>query len=118
MDPRPIRRPSATAAAAKVNTSRRRAERRVAHRVPCRVRASDTAHGKAVSVVGQTVNRSANGMAVQVGQPMDEGARVEVLLPHLDGEPTRLMGTVAHSRRVVTGTFEVGIWIEPELPSV
>jgi hypothetical protein len=70
--------------------------------------------GKSTAVLGQTVNLSANGLAVQVGQPMEAGAQVEVLLPHLDGEPTRLQGTVAHSRRVVTGTFELGIQIEPE----
>ncbi len=105
---------SAIVAAVKGDASRRRGERRVAHRVPCRVRAADAAHGKVVSVVGQTVNLSANGLAVQLGQPVDDGARVEVLLPQLDGEPTRLVGRVAHSRRVLTGTFELGIRIEPE----
>jgi hypothetical protein len=105
---------SATAAAVKGDTSRRRAERRVAHRVPCRVRAADTVYGKAVSVVGETVNLSANGLAVQLGRPVEDGARVEVLLPQLDGEPTRLVGRVAHSRRVLSGTFELGIRIESE----
>ena len=98
----------------KVEASPRRGERRVAHRVPCRLRASHTSSGKPVSVVGQTVNLSANGVAVQLGSPLDEGTEVEVLLPHLDGEPTRLLGKVAHNRRVLSGTFEVGIRIEPE----
>jgi hypothetical protein len=57
------------------------------------------------------VNLSANGLAVQLSRPMDAGTPVEVLLPPLDGEPTRLLGTVAHSRRVLSGTFEVGILI-------
>ena len=94
--------------------ARRRTERRVPHRVPCRLRASDDIPGKPVALLGQTVNLSASGLAVQVGCPVQCGARVEVLLPRVDGEPTRLAGTVAHSRRVLTGTFEVGIRIEPE----
>jgi hypothetical protein len=106
--------PAATPAAPKTNAFRRRTERRVAHRVPCRVRTLDVARDKSTAVLGQTVNLSANGLAVQVGRPMEAGAQVEVLLPHLDGEPTRLRGMVAHSRRVVTGTFELGIQIEPE----
>jgi hypothetical protein len=60
------------------------------------------------------VNLSVNGLAIQVGRPIATGASVEVLLPHLDGEPTRLLGRVAHSRRVLSGTFEIGIWIEPD----
>jgi hypothetical protein len=103
--------PLATAVAAKTNQTRYRAERRVSHRVPCRVRASSARPGKGLSAVGQTVNLSASGLAVQLAQPMDEGTSVEVLLPPLDGEPTRLLGTVAHSRRVLSGTFEIGILI-------
>ena len=106
--------PLAAAAAAKTSKSRRRAERRVAHRVPCRVRASEALHAKGSCVVGQTVNLSANGLAVQLARPMDEGTTVEVLLPPLDGEPTRLFGTVAHTRRVLSGTFEIGILISGE----
>jgi hypothetical protein len=111
MNPTLSETPLATAAAAKIKTSRRRAERRVAHRVPCRVRASEAIPGKGVSAVGQTVNLSANGLAVQLARPMDQGTAVEVLLPPLDGEPTRVLGTVAHSRRVLSGTFEIGILI-------
>ncbi len=110
----PLKMSSVTAIAAKMDKSRRRVERRVAHRVPCRLRASGDLQGKTLSVVGQTVNLSANGLAVQVGQPMDAGTSVEILLPPLDGEPTRLLGKVAHSRRVLSGTFEIGIWIEPD----
>jgi hypothetical protein len=79
------------------------------------VRAASAAASKALSVIGQTVNLSANGLAVQIGRPLLEGTWVEVLLPHLDGEPTRLRGKVVHSRRVLSGTFEVGIRIEPEV---
>jgi len=106
--------PSTNAALANVKPKAQRGERRVPHRVPCQLRARNDALGKAVALLGQTVNLSASGLAVQVGQPVQYGARVEVLLPHIDGEPTRLNGTVAHSRRVHTGTFELGIRIEPE----
>ena len=105
--------PGATRAASK-RGNKRGNERRNAHRVHCNVRTPRTSPGRILSVVGQTVNLSANGVAVQLGQPLDEGMRVEVLLPHLDGEPTRLIGKVAHTRRVLSGTFEVGIRIEPE----
>lgn len=111
MSTTPFEIPVATAAAAKTSKSRSRVERRVAHRVPCRVRASAALQGKGLCAIGQTVNLSANGLAVQLSRPMDEGTAVEVLLPPLDGEPTRLVGTVAHSRRVLSGTFEVGILI-------
>jgi hypothetical protein len=109
-----LKMPSAAVVAAKVDKARRRAERRVAHRVPCRVRAADALDGKGICVIGQTVNLSANGLAVQVGESMDAGTLVEVLLPPLDGEPTRLVGTVAHSRRVLSGTFEIGILVRAE----
>ena len=106
--------PSVRAIAAKMEKIRRRAERRVSHRVPCRVRCSDTHIGKGLCAVGQTINLSANGIAVQLAEPMEEGTPVEILLPQLDGEPTRVCGKVAHTRRVHTGSFEVGIWIEPD----
>lgn len=109
---------SATATVAGGSAPHRRAERRVAHRVPCRVRAMRTSNGKNVSVVGQTVNVSANGLAVQLARSVDDGTPVEILLPHLDGEPTRLRGRVVHSRRVLSGTFEVGIQMEPEIVEV
>ena len=109
-----LKTPLTTKAVSVGEHTHRRGERRVAHRVPCRLRASDATHAKGVCVVGQTVNLSANGLAVQVGHSVDEGTAVEVLLPPLDGEPTRLYGTVAHTRRVLSGTFEIGIRIGPE----
>jgi len=104
--------PSAGVIASKLNEARQRGERRVAHRVPCRVRAALEGKRQSLTSVGQTVNLSASGLAIQLGQPLDSGTNVEVLLPHLDGEPTRLLGRVAHSRRVLTGTFEIGIEID------
>ncbi len=104
----------ATTGVRELNKSRRRVERRVAHRVPCRVRVSEPPAGKGASAIGQTVNLSANGLAVQLARPMPAGTAVEVLMPPLDGEPTRVLGTVAHSRRVLSGTFEVGILISED----
>ncbi len=94
--------------------ARRRTELRFAHRVPCRVRTREGHTKAALSVIGQTVNLSARGVAVQVGHPIRVGLPVEVLLPHLDGEPMRVTGRVVHSRRVVSGTFEIGISIESD----
>jgi len=60
-------------------------------------------------VCGETVNISPAGVAVQLGKPIPEGTVVEVLIPHLDADPLCVHGTVAHTRRVLTGTFEIGI---------
>ena len=67
-----------------------------------------------MSVVGQTVNLSALGMAIQLAEPLPIGSEVQVLLPHLNGEPTQVQGTVIHSRQVNAGTHEVGIRVVDE----
>lgn len=115
MSTSPFVMPSVASFQKKLEQMPQRAERRMAHRVPCRVRTIDTTREFAISVVGQTVNLSASGVAVQLGHPIDAGTPVEVFLPHLDGVPMRLRGHVAHSRRVLSGTFEIGIRInQPE----
>ena len=91
----------------------RRGERRFPHRVPCNVRWSSPVEHTHASVVGQTVNLSATGMAIQLAVPLPIGSEVEVLLPHLNGEPTRVDGMVVHTRRVNTGTHEIGIRVSP-----
>lgn len=91
-----------------------REERRVAHRVPCRVRTTSHTGSGRVSLVGHTVNMSANGMGVQVGRPMGPGEHVDVLLPQLAGEPTQFLGKVVHCRRVSAGTYELGIHVYPD----
>ena len=107
--------PSVASFQKKLQQMPQRAERRVSHRVPCRVRTIDAGPETAISAVGQTVNLSVNGVAVQLGHPIDAGTPVEVFLPHLDGVPMLLQGHVAHSRRVLSGTFEIGIRInQPE----
>jgi hypothetical protein len=74
----------------------------------------DAPTGCESAVSGETVNISPAGVAVQLGKPIPEGTMVEVLIPHLDADPLCVLGTVAHTRRVLTGTFEIGIRRQPE----
>jgi hypothetical protein len=85
------------------STRQRRRERRVSHRVPCRVRLLDAV------VPGEIVNVSIRGLAVHVGAPAPAGAPVELWLPTTDGQAGCLIGYVVHTRRVLSGTFELGI---------
>jgi hypothetical protein len=87
--------------------AKRPRKRRTPHRVPCRLRVIGAAGIQAV--LGETLNISATGLALQVGAEIAPGARVEVLLPHLDGEPACLYGTVVRKRRVLSGTYEIGL---------
>jgi len=89
----------------------KRVDSRVAHRVPCRLRAAAAAGGEPVTLIGETVNFSPRGVAIQLSRAIEQGTQVELLIPHLWGEPTCLYGTVVHSRRVLSGTFEVGIHV-------
>ncbi len=83
------------------------------HRVPCEVWLLDTQTGGRRVLTGQTVNFSASGFAVQVGEPVARGTTVEALLLPALAEPLRLAGAVRHVRRVLTGTFELGIETRP-----
>jgi hypothetical protein len=107
--------PAASATAA-TNPRRSRSGRppRTPHRVPCRVRIINTVGGTEQTLVGQTANLSAAGIAVQLGAPVREGRQVEVLVPRMTGEALLLAGTAVHCRRVLTGTFEVGIALTNE----
>ena len=104
--------PSTDSFLTKLEKMPRRVELRVSHRVPCRVRTFEIVPDHALTAVGQTVNLSQAGLAVQLGKPIDAGTSVEVSLPHLDGVPVTLHGRVAHSRRVMSGTYEIGIRLE------
>lgn len=81
---------------------------RVPHRVPCRLRTLELA-GAGLTALGETVNLSPEGLAVLVGRKVECGTRVEVLLPHLDGEPACLYGEVVRTRRVFSGAYEIGV---------
>ena len=82
---------------------------RLAHRVPCTLAVLEGAGAPAGVLTGQTVNVSAGGLAVQVGCPLDRGARVCVALPGLDGGLARVIGEVVRTRQVNAGTYELGI---------
>lgn len=97
------------AAPATPNSRPLRGEPRAPHRLPCRVRLFDPASSSWVVKQGQTVNVSSYGLAVQVGLPVAPGTRVEAVVPRFDAEPLEISGTVRHSRRVLAGTFELGI---------
>jgi hypothetical protein len=98
--------------AANSETARSRSpdrERRVVHRAPCRLQWWNTEADQTTACVGETTNLSARGLAVQTSQRLLTGTRVEAFLPNLTGEPTRIVGTVAHCRRILADTFEIGI---------
>lgn len=103
----PIRAPAVAAGNAAV---KRRRKRRIPHRVPCRLRIFGPL--AAQPLLGETVDISPTGLALQLGADVAAGTRVEVLLPHLDGEPACLYGTVVRRRRVLTGTYEIGIRLD------
>ena len=98
-----------TAAATIGRVNRRRAVPRSPHRVPCRLRALGSPTETGWVACGQTVNVSPGGVAIQLSKPVRVGTRVEVQLPPLEGRPLLVRGSVVHSRRVLTGTFEIGI---------
>ena len=60
-------------------------------------------------MVGETVNLSAGGMAIQVALDLPLGTKVETLVPHADGAPLFLCGTVVHSRRTMRANYEIGV---------
>ena len=87
----------------------RRREPRAPHRLPCRVRVFDPAEGCWVAKLGHTVNISPGGLALHVAMAVPVGARVAAVIPRFEAEPWSISGTVNHSRRVLTGAFEIGI---------
>jgi hypothetical protein len=60
------------------------------------------------------VNLSSSGAAIQLGRPLPGGTPVEIMVHQLEGDPLYMLGTVVHSRRVLSGTFEIGIRKRPE----
>lgn len=91
-----------------------RAERRTPFRVPCRVRLVDAVTGEVRTVLGETLNLSRRGMALQLAADVPPGTWVETLVPHPTGEPLFLCGTVVHSRRTMAAHYEIGV--ETSLP--
>lgn len=90
-------------------TARPRRDTRVPYRVPCRVRLIDTATGEARAVVGETVNLSGAGLSVQLPVEAPVGTWVETLVLNPAGDPMFLCGHVAHVRRTLSSSFEIGV---------
>jgi hypothetical protein len=86
-----------------------RADRRTPYRIPCRVRLVDADTGEVRTVVGETVNLSPRGVALQLSVDVPLGTWVETLVPHLNGDPLFLCGKVVHSRRTMMANFEIGV---------
>lgn len=86
----------------------RRAEPRAAHRTPCRVHLLlDDLTEQAFT--GLTVNVSLSGICLHVPFACMEGAKLRVELVQAEGGRLEVHGTVAHCRRVLSGTYELGV---------
>ncbi len=85
------------------------AEPRVPYRVPCRVRLVDPVSGEVRNVIGETLNVSRGGMSLQISVNAAVGTWVETMVAHPCGEPMFLTGTVAHCRRTLASSFEIGV---------
>lgn len=110
--------PSVASAETSLPTSaaHRRARRRVPHRVPCRVRLLEPRTGAVQTVIGETVNLSEGGVALQIGVEVPVGTWVETLVPHANGDPLFLCGTVVHVRRTLISNYEIGIAVSEDAP--
>ena len=86
-----------------------RRQPRLARRVPCRLWLWEAEERSSKALVGQTVHVWQGGLAVQLSQGLDPRSLVELQVPDGGGEIVTLHGSVAYSRRVVSGTYEVGV---------
>ena len=107
----PVTNPPITSAktAPRDRARRTRGVRRMPYRVPCRVRLVDAATGEVRTVVGETIEISPQGMALQIGMDVPLGTWVETLVPNPNGDPLFLCGTVVHTRQTMTAHFEIGV---------
>lgn len=94
--------------------SRTPRSRRTPYRVPCRVRLVDVATGEVRAVVGETLNISAGGLAVQLPTEVPIGTWVETLVLQPTGDPMFLSGHVIHTRRTLASNFEIGVTMQVE----
>jgi len=79
------------------------------YRVPCRVRVVDTDTGEIRTTLGETVNISPAGVALQLGIDVPIGTWVETMVANPSGEPLFLCGVVVHRRRAMTGGYQIGV---------
>lgn len=81
-------------------------------RIPCRVRLVDATTGDVRTVVGETLNISNNGVALQVGAEVPLGTWVETMVLHPNGDPLFLSGKTVHVRRAMAAGYELGVALE------
>lgn len=114
----PAIRRAASAVASPRSSEREPAKRkpRTPWRVPCRIRLVDPQSGQVRSVVGEMVNLSCGGAALQAAIDAPVGTWVETLVPTPNGDPRFLCGRVVHSRRTLAMNFELGIQIIEDQP--
>lgn len=123
MNPRPMPAkhpavdPPANAAVSRKRRPQERLLRRMPHRVPCRVRLVQPDTGESRTVMGETVNLSPTGVAIQLGLDVPVGTLVETLVPHAHGDPMLLRGTVVHSRRTMHANYEIGVATREDGPA-
>ncbi len=85
-------------------------ERRWSHRAPCVLRLLDVDGAPQLEVRGETVNMSAEGLAVQVPEPVPAGLYVETVIARkCDKDAMVVRGKVTHSRRIFAGGYEIGV---------
>ena len=96
-----------TAPLARTTPSR---ERRWSHRAPCVLRLLDVDGVANLEVRGETVNVSADGLAIQVPEPVPAGLFVETIIARkCDKDAIVVRGKVIHNRRVLAGGWEIGV---------
>ena len=85
-------------------------ERRWSHRAPCVLRLLDVDGASNLEVRGETVNVSAEGLAIQVPGPVPAGLHVETVIARTcDKDAIVVRGMVIHSRRILAGGYEIGV---------
>lgn len=105
---------TATHAPAMEHGQRVRTGIRRPYRVPCRIRLVDQQTGHVRTVLGETINLSDGGIAMNVSIDAPVGTWVETLLPHPSGDPMFLCGRVVHCRRTLATSFELGVVVTNE----
>ncbi len=96
-----------------LSAKRQGRDRRWSHRAPCLLRLLDSGGEATFEIRGETVNMSASGLAVQVSEPVPAGMFVETVIAHKSVEEAIVLrGTVVNSRRMLAGSFEIGVRTE------
>lgn len=85
---------------------------RLARRVPCRVNVLDGDEGAETVLAGHTVQVWRGGVAVQLARGIEPQTRVELQVVSEGDEIDTYSATVAYTRRVMSGTYEVGLTLK------